>query len=145
MNGSDGTGAGIVAERLDILFTVRALEGRPCSLHDVVDGINAQAGRPVISVQYLSQLRRGDRRSPSLEKLQFIADWFGVDVGYFIDPGRTGRTAEEPRFLKLMNDPVVRCMVARAQGLRPDDLQLVIKMLDVLRKAEGLLPISGDG
>lgn len=140
MDSSEGTGKGIVAERLDCLFATVTLLGRPYSLHEVADGINAQAGRTVLTFQYLSQLRRGERRRPSFDKLQAIATWFGVNAEYFTDDEPPQRTPEERRFLDLMRDPRVRRLAFLAKDLESEDLKRLIGMVELMCKANGLPP-----
>lgn len=141
MGDSDGTGKGIIAERLNRLFATVTPLGKPYTLREVADGINAQEGKKVMSVQYLAQLRNGDRRSPSVGILQAIASWFGVSVSYLIDSEALRRSDEERWFSELMRDPGVRRVAFRAEGLGQDSLKLVVGMLDLMRKADGLLPV----
>ena len=141
----DGADKSIIAERLDRLFATMAAEGRPCSLREAADGINARAGGKVMTFQYLAQLRSGARRQPGFDKLRAIASWFGVSVVYFTDSEAPRRTAEERRFLDLMRDAGVRRVAFLAKGLSPESLKLVADLLEVLRKAEGLPPVDADG
>lgn len=143
-NGSDGTGKGIVAERLDRLFAAAAPEGKPLLLREAADGINARAGERLVSVQYLSQLRNGDRKRPSFEVLRAIANWFGVSVYYFADAEMVRRTDEELRILALTRDPRARRVTFMTEDVGPDSLDLIISMLEMIRKADGLRPV-GDG
>lgn len=91
---------GHLAERLNRLFEeVRSPTGKPYSLRQVVDGVNAQAGQRVLSVQHLCQLRHGQRRKPNYLIIFALAHWFGVDPDYFsrCDDGQLNlaRTAME--------------------------------------------------
>lgn len=145
MGDSEDTDKGIIAERLDRLFATMTPEGRPYSLREVADGINAQAGRTVVSFQYLSLLRSGAKRKPSHEKLKAIADWFGVGSAYFDDDEVARRTDEELRGLALMRDAGVRSVAFRAAGLGQKNLDIVVSLLETLRSAEGLPPAdAGD-
>lgn len=144
MGGSDGKGKGVIAERLDRLFATMTPEGRPYSLREAADGINARAGRNVVSFQYLSLLRSGAKRQPSYEKLQAIAAWFGVSVDYFTDAEVARRTDDELAALALMRDRGVRSVAFRAAGLGPENLSLVVSLLEQLRSAEGLPPADTD-
>ena len=144
MGDSEDTGKGIIAERLDRLFTTMTPEGRPYSLREAADGINARAGRNVVSFQYLSLLRSGAKRQPSHEKLKAIADWFGVSSAYFDDDEVARRTDEELRGLALMREAGVRSVMFRMAGVSEDNLKLVASILDQLRHAEGLPPADPD-
>lgn len=151
MSDTQDEGKGVIAERLDHLFAeirpkgpdVRP-PGRPYTLQEAVDGINEKAGEPLISVQYLSQLRKGDRRRPSLEVLRAIAAWFGVRVHYFTDDETASRTDEELHVLKMMRDAGVRDIFFRTDGVSQRSLEAVKAMLDTLRDLEGLPPVSPD-
>lgn len=137
---------GIIAERLDQLFaTVRPQSGRPYTLTEAVEGINGKAGEPLVSLQYLSQIRKGDRRQPSLKVLQAIADWFGVPVAYFTDGDIARRTDEELRVLELMKDTGVRGIAFRTAGISRESLDMVMTMLEKIREAEGLPAADDDG
>lgn len=145
MNGSDRTNKGIVAERLDRLFATVTPLGRPYTLREAADGINAQAGTNVVTFQYLSHLRSGLKKNPSYEKLQAIARWFGVSADYFADPEAARRTDEEIRVLDLMRDPRVRRVAFLAEGLGPDDLKLAVGILKRLREIGRLPAVHADG
>jgi len=138
MTGGDRPGKGIIAERLERLFeSVRPL-GRPFTLREAVDGINEQAGKSLLSVQYLSQLRNGDRAKPSYDLLTAICRWFGVPVTYFSDDEAFERTDEELRVLALMKDAGVRNLAFRASGISEQGLALVTALIEKMRQAEGL-------
>jgi transcriptional regulator with XRE-family HTH domain len=131
-------GKGVIAQRLEGLFeTVRPL-GRPYTLREVVDGVNAAAGENLLSFQYLSQLRKGDRAKPSYAVLDGIAKWFGVPVTYFSDEETFRRTSDELRVLTLMRDSGIRGVAFRAEGISEHSLALVAAFLDKVRQAEGL-------
>jgi len=138
MNGDDRPGKGIIADRLDRLFEAVRPLGRPYTLREVAEGINEQAGRTLLSVQYLSQLRNGDRSKPSYDVLTAICKWFGVPVTYFSDDAAFQRTEEELRVLALMRDSGVRNLAFRASGISEQSLALVTALVEKMRQAEGL-------
>jgi len=91
-----GRGIDHLAERLNLLFeTVQPL-GRPYKLREVANGVNARAGRSLLSPTYLSQLRLGDRRNPSGAVTAAIAWWFGVDTDYFFRNETQGLSGVRP-------------------------------------------------
>jgi len=138
MTGGDRPDKGTIAGRLDRLFeSVRPL-GRAYTLREVVEGINQQAGHSLLSVQYLSQLRNGDRSKPSYDLLTAIARFFGVPVTYFSDDDVFQRTEEELRVLALMQDSGVRNLAFRAAGISEQSLELVTALVEKMRLAEGL-------
>lgn len=146
MSGTDRPGKGVIASRLDRLFESVQPLGRPYTLREVVEGINQQAGKNLLSIQYLSQLRNGDRAKPSYDLLTAICKWFGVPVTYFSDDEVYQRTDEELHVLALMRDAGVRNLAFRASGISEQSLALVTALVEKMRLAEGLPdPVSGDG
>lgn len=84
---------GPLAERLNQLFEeVRSPTGKRYSLRQVADGVNAQAGQRILSVQHLCQLRHGQRRKPNYLIIFALAHWFGVNPDHFscYDDGQPG-------------------------------------------------------
>jgi transcriptional regulator with XRE-family HTH domain len=134
----DRQGRGIIAGRLARLFESVQPLGRPYTLREVTDGINGQAGKTLMSVQYLSQLRNGDRSRPSYDVLTGISRWFGVPVTYFSDDEVFRHTEEELRVLALMKDSGVRNLAFRAAGISEQSLALVTALVEKMRQAEGL-------
>lgn len=145
MSDTEYEGKGFVAERLDQLFATVTPKGRPYTLKEAAEGINAKAGEPLVSVQYLSQLRKGDRRRPSLVVLEAISSWFGVSVKHFTNEETPAHTAEELRVIKLMQDTGVRGLMFRSDGISQRSLEMVKDMLDTIRAAEGLPPAQAEG
>jgi ESX-1-secreted protein regulator len=131
-------GKGVIARRLERLFeTVQPL-GRSYTLREVVDGVNAAAGENLLSFQYLSQLRKGDRANPGYAVLEGITKWFGVSVNYFSDEETFQRTDDELQVLALMRDSGIRDLAFRAAGISEESLAMVTALLDKVRQAEGL-------
>jgi transcriptional regulator with XRE-family HTH domain len=140
----DDVRPGVIAERLNHLWDTCQPPGRPYTLKEVTDGINEAAGEQVISVQYLSQLRNGDRTEPAYSKLVAIAKFFGVHAGYFSDEATFQRTDEELRLLTAMRDSGVRNLALRATGLSDNSLALISALIDQARRNEGLAGSSED-
>jgi len=134
----------LIGERLNHLFAVMPHpDGRPYTMREVAEGINKAAGEQVISVQYLSHLRLGQRTVPSYEKLRAIATFFGVDVGYFSDKLPAGEADEQTQIAQALRDAGVRSMALRSQGLSEASLGTVKALIDHLRSQEGL-PAAGE-
>jgi len=133
----------VIAERLNHLFTSLRPDGRQYTMREVADGINAEAGHQVISVQYLSQLRLGQRSVPSYEKLAAVAKFFGVDVRYFSDDLTASTTDEQLEVLQAMGDAGVRSVALRASGLSDASLGAVKALIEHMRSQEGL-PSAGE-
>lgn len=151
-NGSQGQVMGdqdrqrtLIGERLNHLFAVVPHpDGRPYTMREVAEGINRAAGEQVISVQYLSHLRLGQRSVPSYEKLQAIAKFFGVDVGYFSDKLPAEKADQQTEIVQALRDAGIRSMALRSIGLSEASLSTVQALIDHLRSQEGLPP-AADG
>jgi transcriptional regulator with XRE-family HTH domain len=129
---------GVIAQRLERLFATRQPLGRPYTLREVADGVNKAAGHGLLSVQYLSQLRAGDRTEPSYSRLAAIARFFGVSADYFSDEETYQRTDEELRLLAALEDSGVRHLALCATGLSGESLAMVTELIRKVRRSEGL-------
>lgn len=145
MGDGEGGDRGVIAGRLEALFARVTPLGRPYSLREAADGINESAGRAVVSFQYLSQIRDGKRRNPSIDVLEAVARWFGVPPSYFLDDEVAGRTDEDLRALAVMRDAGVRGIAFRADGLSQANLDLIVTLLEQMRGNEGLPPADPEG
>lgn len=63
---------------------MRRRDGPPMSTAAAADGITSQTG-VAISAAYLSELRAGTGRVPSVDELVAIAAFFGVSSSYLTD------------------------------------------------------------
>ena len=93
-----------------------------------------------VSTSTLSSWKTG-RYTPKQEKLQKIAEYFGVTVdqltgvqtdaqpgGYYVNED-TARTAQQ-----IFDDPYLRILFDAAQDSRPEDLQMAADLLRRLKK-----------
>src|ERR1700685_992952 len=104
MGGQDSR-QNVIAERLDhLIATVHEKGRRPYTLREIAEGVNKAAGERMMSVQYLSPVRRGAPPEPSYSKLKAVADFFGVDVRYFSDDLAGGQTDEQLEVVVAMRD-----------------------------------------
>ena len=72
-------GLGMLAEKLERLFEeVRKPDGSKYTQTEVVEGTNG-----VLTRVYLWKLRTGRATNPSVQVVQALADFFGVDSNYF--------------------------------------------------------------
>jgi transcriptional regulator with XRE-family HTH domain len=143
--GDDGDAAGsVIAQRLDHLLATAHPAGRgPYLLREITDGINEAAGEQVVSVAYLSQLRLGQRKTPSFRILEAIAQFFGVPSSYFSDELTAAQADQQLEFLQAMHDAGVRTVALRAAGLSEKSLAAVKALIDSARELEGLDPADG--
>jgi transcriptional regulator with XRE-family HTH domain len=141
--GDQDARAGVIAKRLDHLITTLHEPGRrPYSLREIARGINEAAGEQLISVQYLSALRRGNRAVPSFRILQAIADWFHIDVSYFSDDLSASRVDSQSEVFQALQDADVRAVALRASGLSAATLAAVKALMEDARKNQGLPEIT---
>lgn len=105
----------------------RLLKSRGLKIADVSRGTG-------ISGATLYEWKAG-KYTPKADKLQLIADFFGVTLdylmtgdqqtedGYYTDP-ETAKLAQE-----ILDDPNLRALFSAARDLKPDELQAVATML----------------
>jgi transcriptional regulator with XRE-family HTH domain len=131
----------VIAERLDYLLATVHPPGRgPYLQREVVEGVNAAAGKAILSKAYLSQLRSGQRAKPSFEILKALARFFGVPEAYFSDDLTADRIDEQIAVLQAIRDDGVRAITLRAHGLSGDALDAVKAIIDNVRRTEHLPP-----
>ncbi len=96
-------------------------------------------GYPV-SPTYISSMRNGHSRSPSLRVIEGLAKYFDVDSSYLVsateDPTATARVA--------LGDATVTDVAMRASALSAENLIALRRVMDGLRAAEGLPPLGDD-
>ncbi len=108
------------AERLNRLFaSVYPPDSEPYTSEDMVRALELRGTR--ISAPYLSQLRTGQRRRPSQQKMEAIADFFGVHPDYFTNRDESYRRAVEADLdgLELARNPGVRLLMTALAQLEP--------------------------
>ena len=120
-----------IPEKLDNLFrTVRRPDGREFTYDEVEKGT---AG--AVSRSYVWKLRHGKNENPSLEVVEAISAFFHVPVSYFFGHGEEA----DPDALAvagLLQNPELRRLAERAQGLSPDGLELVGQLVDGLTRMQ---------
>jgi transcriptional regulator with XRE-family HTH domain len=149
MGGAADSGPGTLAQRLERLFATAHPPWRgPYTTKEAVAAINEAAGRPVISYNYLYQLRRGTKTEPGHSRLAAIARFFEVPVSYFTDEAteavRVERQVEEREVTAALRDQGVRDVAFRAAGLSPGSLAAILSVIDNARRLEGLPAIRAE-
>lgn len=135
----------VLAQRLNQLFATVHPAGRgPYTLREVAQAINDEAGEPVISASYLSQLRAGQRREPSHSRLSAIARFFGVDIDYFSARAHAEDAGRQIEVLAAMRDSGVRAVALRAHGLSESSLAAVLAVIENARRLENLPDADGE-
>lgn len=137
----DTGSAATLAERIDHLFrTVHPGRGKPYSIREVADEINAAAGEQVISHSYLWSLRKGVKTNPSMIQIAALAGFFKVSPLYFYDD--PGQPPMDPATQLALSDTAVREIAMRASGLPEPALRALTGMADAARELAGLPPVS---
>ncbi len=121
------------ADLLNHLFATHlSPRGKPYTLKEVSDGTGG-----FFSIAYLSLLRRGGIERPSPERIRMLADFFGVDVSYFVgeDPTFEERQSTMDEALRrALADPQVREFAMRANEFSLEERTIVLQMLDQARQ-----------
>jgi transcriptional regulator with XRE-family HTH domain len=149
MESATADGPGTLARRLERLFATAHPPWRgPYSTKEAVAAMNEAAGRPVISYNYLYQLRRGTKTEPGHSRLAAIARFFGVPVSYFTDDETDAAHVEkqvtERGVTAALQDQGVRDVAFRAAGLSSGSLAAILSVIDNARRLEGLPAIAAD-
>jgi transcriptional regulator with XRE-family HTH domain len=118
-----------IAEKLNHLFDVVRPPGedREYTGREVVAGVNA-AGTD-LSASHLSELRRGVKDNPTVRVLDGLANFFGVRVAYFLDPGVEEEVEAELDLRVAMRDAKVRDVAMRAADLDPQQRTAMHRLL----------------
>ena len=116
------------SQRLNYLWATRlSPRGTPYTLREVHEG----TGRK-LSMSYLSLMRKGGVAAPSGEKLQLLADFFGVPVSYFTAdqvPQELAATDIDPELIEALRNPMVRELALRAARMGREEWELVLHMM----------------
>jgi len=115
------------AERLDYLFKHRrSPSGKPYKQSEV-------AKETGISPAYISQLRSGEVKMPSAERVQALGRVFGIDPEYFtgihFDPAQTV-SSDDVAVERALTKPLVREVALRAGELGEGERALILEMMD---------------
>jgi transcriptional regulator with XRE-family HTH domain len=116
------------SQRLNYLWATRlSPRHTPYTLREVHEG----TGRK-LSLSYLSLLRKGKVAAPSGEKLQLLADFFGVPISYFTAaqvPQELSQADIDPELWDALRNPMVREMALRAARMGREEWELVLHMM----------------
>lgn len=137
-----------VAEKLTRLFEVLHSPGSPpLSTREVAKRVKNLGGS--ISPTYISELRTGVKKNPSLEHIVWLSQAFGVSAGYFTDPEVAERVDVEldmlaahhqnPKLAELAEQTV--SVAQRTASLDESDKQALGEMVkDYWRRLKGRDP-----
>lgn len=125
------------SDRLEYLFrTMPNPKGRRYTAEEIARR-STECGYPISAV-YVSQLRSGLKRNPSLKHATGLAAAFGVDIRFFTHDEVWRRGQEEIEYLRLRNAPGLEAVAFRAMDLSQQSLASLIDYLKFLRVQEGL-------
>lgn len=142
---SDPDGPGLLAARLQALLATHPnpATGRRWTVAELATQIKAQvtdkppgqqAGRS-LSGTYIWQLCRGYRDNPTLRHLETLAEFFGVPVSYFTDPGTDQNQVAE--FAAAAANPLSEQIVHQLVTADDTDRRLVLDILAHLAHIRG--------
>lgn len=93
-----------------------------------------------ISKSAISMYELG-RREPDLETLEGIADFFNVDINYLLGKEDGSMYYLDPEAAEIAQEvqarPELKILFDASRKVSADDLELVINMIDRLKKNEG--------
>ncbi len=107
--------------------THRYSSGREYKLSEV-----AAATDDALTTSWLSLLRKGAIARPGADKIQRLADFFGVEAAYFTgrQPQPRDDTQQDVELRRVMSQPLVREMALRAGELDEEDQQHLFDLVN---------------
>jgi transcriptional regulator with XRE-family HTH domain len=123
-----------VSGKIDHLFhTVRREDGREYTYDEVEQGTDLRVSR-----SYVWKLRHGRNSNPSLDVIEALSNFFGVEPEYFFVPkdGDDDRSRRIADIAALLQDSGVRSIAERARGLSPTSIEAINSMIDNLHAIE---------
>ncbi|MFF4508946.1 helix-turn-helix domain-containing protein [Streptomyces sp. NPDC001401] len=128
-----GEARSTLAERLERLFDEIRPEGpkgRRYTNDEVASALKGIEPDLRVSGAYLSALRNGTKRNPSMDLLVVLAQFFRVSVSYFIEPVSDTQTDAEVALARVGHNPEVRNLALRALELTPEGLAIVTQIVE---------------
>jgi transcriptional regulator with XRE-family HTH domain len=125
-----------LASRLNRLFDdVRPVRpgGRPYTNEEVAASIKTTNPQIRVGGAYLSALRNGTKKRPSMELLAALARHFDKPISYFFDDEGAGATDQLARLAK---NSQVRRLAFRALDLSPEGLAAVSELIEQKLQAD---------
>lgn len=92
-----------------------------------------------ISYSYLSQLENDDKENPSREKLEILADLYGVNLSYLFASEKSREALkpdEKEYFEEVLRDKTRRDLFRISRGMSEDDLVKVIRIMKAFKDGE---------
>ena len=126
-----------LGRRLDHLFaTIPAPSGGAWTNVEMA----AQLAEKGISTTpaYISMIRKGHRANPSLAIVTGMAAVFDVPTAYFYDDAVADRLNQDLQLLAAIRQAGMERIALRAAGLSPTGLREIGRIIDAVRRIEGL-------
>lgn len=133
---TEGEEPGVLAEKIDKLFTTVKPKGREYTYEEVARGCSALGGG-TFSKTYVWQLRAGLRDNPTKRHLEALAAFFRVPVAYFFDDTMAERIDSQIALAVALRDSDVRDITLRAIGLDDAARKSVARMLLEITELRG--------
>ena len=130
------TPAVMLGQRLDHLFnTIPSPSGKwtnvEMSQHLADRGVAA-------SPTYIAMIRKGQRASPNSTLISSMAAIFGVPTAYFYDDDVAQKLNHDLELLVAIRRAGTEKIAMRASGLSPQGIKEVGRIIDAVRRMEGL-------
>jgi transcriptional regulator with XRE-family HTH domain len=103
----------------------RKPDGKPYSQREIIEGLQG-----AITPVYLWKLREGHASNPSMQVIRSLADFFGVDPGYFFQSDALQAVSAEDH---LQNDWAHK-ILNRLSHLDPGEQEFVLLMIESMLK-----------
>ncbi|MFI5671740.1 helix-turn-helix domain-containing protein [Streptomyces sp. NPDC051704] len=132
----------VLAVRLDDLFKTVRPKGRRWTNAEVAEELKRVNPEIKAGGVYLSQLRTGKRSNPSPDLLAALARFFGVSVAYFFDDEVAESVLGEMAAIQALRQAGVRSVAMRAAGMKKENLQAIMAIMDQYRQMQGLPPVT---
>ena len=126
-----------------LLETQLKPDGQPYTLREVAEGTGGK-----VTSGYLSLLRRGGITMPSADKVQALADFFKVDVGYFFGRQQLPedqQTIVDGAVLEALGKPGARDLLLRASALGEEEIAYVLRLLEQTQELVDRARAQGQG
>ena len=110
----------------------------------IAQDIRESTGR-AISGTYLWELATGKKSNVTLDHLEALAQFFGVPPEYFVNDEVADEVDGQLALARALRDTQVRNLALRAQGLSPASLDVLLAMVDEVRRLQDLTGTDGQG
>ncbi|MFE0256170.1 XRE family transcriptional regulator [Streptomyces sp. NPDC059010] len=145
---SDAEKRSPLADGLERLFDEIRPEGprgRRYTNEEVAAAIKQDSAGIRVSGAYLSALRNGTKRNPSMDLRTALARFFAVPVTYFLEDTPPEQAEVDIALAKVGRHPEVKSLALRALELGPEGLAAVSQIVEyVLSKDQTRNPADAD-